>query len=337
MIRFSIGYTLQNPQKWHQPWNELYEAVLEQAVLAEELGFDRISLSEHHFVDDGYLPSAIPIAAAIAARTKYIGIGTSIIILPFYHPILLAEQCSLVDILSNGRLSIGIGAGYKVDEFEGFGTPKNRRRTLMEEGLQILTKCWTEEEFSFKGEHYDIKNVRCTPKPLQKPHPPVWIGARSDAATTRAARMGFHLMPLRGRRQHQLYQDKLREFGRDPADFRINRTWNCYVLGANEDSSVVHADLLEQHIYRMELYHKWLSSAADDPRDVQLAQQEPVKGHPWFVGTAEECVKSLEAHVERFPGTTDISMWMSPIGRDPRQYNPALERFAKQVIPHFKG
>ena len=130
--------TLQNPQEWRVPWPKVYEDGLRLAVLAEELGFDQIWLPEHHFCDDGFNPSLLTFAAAIAARTSKIRIGTKIIILPLHDPVRLAEDIAVVDQISNGRLEIGFAVGYRKAEFDGFGLDYAERGHRMDEALDVL-------------------------------------------------------------------------------------------------------------------------------------------------------------------------------------------------------
>jgi alkanesulfonate monooxygenase SsuD/methylene tetrahydromethanopterin reductase-like flavin-dependent oxidoreductase (luciferase family) len=128
-----IGF--QNPAAWRQSWAELYAESLEFAARADVLGFDEVWLTEHHFSDDGYSPALMPIAAAIAARTRSIRIGTKVLLMPFHNPVRLAEDAAVVDIISNGRLDLGIAAGYRHEEFTGFGIDRDERATRTREGL----------------------------------------------------------------------------------------------------------------------------------------------------------------------------------------------------------
>ena len=120
-----IGF--QNPAQWRVPWPELYESGLRFAEEAEALGLDEVWLTEHHFADDGYCPALLPVAAAIAARTTRIRIGTKVVLLPFHNPLRLAEDVAVVDVLSGGRIDLGVAAGYRHEEFAGFGIDRRER------------------------------------------------------------------------------------------------------------------------------------------------------------------------------------------------------------------
>jgi alkanesulfonate monooxygenase SsuD/methylene tetrahydromethanopterin reductase-like flavin-dependent oxidoreductase (luciferase family) len=176
--------------------------------------------TEHHFYDDAWSPSLLPILAAIAQRTSRIRLGTFIIILPFHHPVRVAEDAATVDILSKGRLDLGLGQGYVVSEFESFRIPRRERAGRLEEGSELIRRCFTEENFSFSGKFYPMENVNLTPKPLQKPCPPIWIAAMAEKSVTRAARLRFHLAGSGGTDLQRFYDSALQRFGRDPKDRR---------------------------------------------------------------------------------------------------------------------
>src|SRR5579883_2076825 len=131
-IKFGYQIDFRNPPASGRSFTDLYHAMFRQIERAEQLGFDSIWLTEHHLTDDGYLPSLMPMAAAIAARTRRVQIGTYVLLFPFYHPIKLAEDIAVVDVISGGRLRIGVGQAYRAEEFAAFGIDKKQRlgRTL---------------------------------------------------------------------------------------------------------------------------------------------------------------------------------------------------------------
>ena len=191
---FGLLMPFHNPARWARPFPELYQEQLDHIVAAEQLGYDTIWLTEHHFDQDGWSPALLPLAAGIATRTQRIRIGTCILILPFQNALRVAEDATTVDILSNGRFDLGVGKGYRVNEFTGFGIDRRTRDAQLEEGLEVIQKAWTEQTFSHDGAYYQLQDVELTPRPVQTPHPPIWIGARGKRAVERAARMGFHLI-----------------------------------------------------------------------------------------------------------------------------------------------
>ncbi len=153
MRNIKVGYQVdfRNPPGLGRSFKDLYAQTLAQIETAEALGFDSVWLTEHHFTDDGYLPSMMVAASAIAARTKRVSIGTYVLLAPFQHPLKLAEDTATVDVISGGRLRLGIGMGYRAEEFEGFGVPRNERFGRTFETIEILRRAWTGERFDFHG------------------------------------------------------------------------------------------------------------------------------------------------------------------------------------------
>jgi alkanesulfonate monooxygenase SsuD/methylene tetrahydromethanopterin reductase-like flavin-dependent oxidoreductase (luciferase family) len=163
-----------NPPQWRKPFPQFYAEQLYQIQLAESLGYDTIWLTEHHFAEDGYSPSLLPIAGAIAGMTSHVRIGTFLLLLPLHNAVRVAEDAATVDILSNGRFDLGLGQGYSLAEFEGYGIPRSERASRLEEGIAVIRGMWTQDPFSYTGKHYKLKNISLMPKPAQTPHPPLW-------------------------------------------------------------------------------------------------------------------------------------------------------------------
>jgi alkanesulfonate monooxygenase SsuD/methylene tetrahydromethanopterin reductase-like flavin-dependent oxidoreductase (luciferase family) len=167
---------------------DLYEQAIQLAVEAERLGFDSVWLTEHHFVDDGYMPSLMAVAAAIAVRTTRIEIGTGLVLAPLHDPIRLAEDAATVDLLSRGRLLLGLGMGWRREEFEGLGIPIEERRTRLLDAVAVLRQAWSDGLVTgTRRRPYPGVSVR--PKPYRPGGPPIWIGAFAERAVRRAGRI----------------------------------------------------------------------------------------------------------------------------------------------------
>ena len=163
--------------------------------LAEELGYDSIWIAEHMFSPYSIVTSTQVLAAAIARRTERVRIGTAVSIIPFNHPLRTASDFALVDILSHGRLSFGVGRAYQPLEFEALEVPMDDSRERMEEGLEVILKAWTEPMMTHEGRFWNIeKPVEVLPKPVQTPHPPVYMATSSPESFVGAARDGIHPM-----------------------------------------------------------------------------------------------------------------------------------------------
>jgi len=182
-----------------RPLKDLYRDHLEEAVLAEELGFDNVWASEHHFSEDAWNPSPITFLAAVAARTERVRIGTYVLLLPFHNPVRVAEDIAVLDNLSGGRVDLPVGVGSAVEEFRSFGIPFNERLGRTFEALRIIERCFAGEEFSHKGKYYEFPNVRMTTSPVQRPGPPIWVASMGDQSVAWTARRGYHLAAGAGR------------------------------------------------------------------------------------------------------------------------------------------
>src|SRR6266699_2547081 len=139
-IRFGLWYDFRNPAQWRQPADRLYREILDQIAWGENNGFDDVWLSEHHFIEDGYLPSIMPAAAAIGARTIRIRIASGVLLMPLHNPIRLAEDIATVDVVSGGRFELGVGVGFKREEFKGFGVPFKERAARTSQSLDIIRR-----------------------------------------------------------------------------------------------------------------------------------------------------------------------------------------------------
>ena len=173
---------------------EVYQNAVTECRLADELGFDVVWLAEHHFSQYGICPSLAPLAGAIAATTRRVRIGTAVVIAPFEHPLRIAEEWAEIDILSGGRLEFGLGRGYQPSEFRGLGVSMEATRERFDESLEIVRLAWTTERLTFAGKHYRVDDVRVLPKPVQKPHPPLWTAAVSPDTYRLAARRGLKIL-----------------------------------------------------------------------------------------------------------------------------------------------
>lgn len=193
-MKLGIISDLRNPEdpRFHRPWVQHYSGFLDLMVQLEELGFEEVVFPEHHFEPDGYIPNPIPMMTAVAMKTKKMLVGADLFRLPDWHPVRLAEDVAMVDIISNGRVVFHAGAGGAYPPISaGLGWDPRNHLSLSAKTMQIVKKCWTEEVFDWEGKHYHLKGVRMTPKPVQKPHPPIYMPAMSPKGMERNAREGY--------------------------------------------------------------------------------------------------------------------------------------------------
>jgi alkanesulfonate monooxygenase SsuD/methylene tetrahydromethanopterin reductase-like flavin-dependent oxidoreductase (luciferase family) len=338
MRKVKVGYQLdfRNPPASGRSFEALYAAMLSQAQACEAMGFDSVWLTEHHFTDDGYLPAILPAASAIAARTKRVAIGTYVLLAPFQHPVKLAEDVAFIDVISGGRFRLGLGLGYRDEEFRGFGIARNERMGRTLETIEILKRAWTGERFDFDGRYFHLRGVRVLPTPVSKPHPELLWGAGAPKAIARAAKLGLSFACVGGRREITVYLDALRAAGLDPARYSIVNSRVVYVADSEETAW---RDTRDALVYQAELYEQWLKAAqalgAHQGKvllrpDLERLRRSSILGPP-------ERVRTAIAEILESTPMTDLLVVMQLPGLDPGKARRSLERFAAEVLPEING
>ncbi|MFN0153670.1 MAG: LLM class flavin-dependent oxidoreductase [Gaiella sp.] len=220
-MEFHTFHLAHRPDQWDQ--QQVYKYEMEMIEYAEELGFDGAWIAEHHFRDYGTCPSIMNFASFVAARTSRIKIGSGIVVLPFHHPLRAAEDAAMVDQLSNGRLMYGFGRGYQSVEFQGFDLSLEEARQRTDESLEIMKLAWGDGPFSYAGKYTRVENVNVLPKPVQKPHPPLWTAAVSPETVAHYAAKGIpffaEALATFGRcgRAAEVWRKVAAEHGHDPS------------------------------------------------------------------------------------------------------------------------
>jgi probable F420-dependent oxidoreductase len=275
-IRFGLWYDFRNPSQWRQSADRLYAETLDQIAWADKHGFDDVWLSEHHFIEDGYLPSILPMAAAVGARTKRIRIASGVLLMPFHNPVRLAEDIAVVDVISGGRLELGVGAGFKREEFHGFGVPFNERGARTNQSLEIIRRLLSGETITFKSEFFNFDNVKVTPEPIQKPRPPIWLGGFTPAALRRAARYGDGFtVPGATREVYDRYVAELKKQSRRSDDIRFASALWCLIVA--KDPERTFAEAAGHIIYQANNYSAWLSAAGLNPLSGDLRDRQQLR------------------------------------------------------------
>ncbi len=333
-MKFGYQLDFRNPPGSALSFRDLYRESLAQAQAAEQLGFDSIWLTEHHFTDDGYLPALMPAAAAVAARTTRVGIGTYVLLAPFYHPLKLAEDAAFVDVISGGRLRLGIGLGYRAEEFEGFGVPRAQRLGRTLETIEILKLAWRGERFSFDGRYFKFRDVRVLPRPVTEPHPELLWGAGARKAIARAAELDLSFACVGGRREVVIDLEALKAAGKDPARYSIVNSRVVYVADSEEQAW---RDTRDALMYQAELYGLWLSAAAGttDQSKVLIRPDPDRLRSTSVLGTASEVAAKLEQVLASTPITELIVVMQLP-GLDPAKARRSLDRFGAEVLSRLK-
>lgn len=239
------------------------------AQLAEEAGFDTATIGHHHFLP-GNMADPLTFLTAVAARTTTLRVGTGIFQLPIHNPVRVAEQVATIDQISNGRISLGVGLGWWPLEYEVHGSNFRQRGARMEEALQILKLVWTQEHTSFEGRFWRFPELTVHPRPVQSPHPPLWVAGVADSAVERAARLGDAWLcgPVQSLTKAQscldVYRAACTREGR-PADWILRRyAW------VGSDRRAVEEDVLPRYVDG--LMEHWRESAEEDEEKALFAR-----------------------------------------------------------------
>jgi len=318
-------------------WGDLYREALDLTADTERLGFESVWNTEHHFVDDGYMPSLLTMAAAMAARTDRIAIGTGVLLAPLYHPLRLAEDAATAALVAQNRLILGLGLGWSEIEFDAFGADRTQRGRAMDEILSVLPQAWRGDVIHHTGSVYQIPEVAVRPVP-DRPIPVV-IGGGVDAAVQRAARLanGFfsNASPDRFAHQVRVGTEALEAAGRDPDQF----TWYYYSVMVPGDDAEGAWSMARDHVWAMRWKYSDMEASADRvgplPECPTLsAETESGLRRSTWIGTGEEIVTRMHELRERVG--VDVRFVA-------RSYFPTLpyggqleilERLAAEVLPH---
>ena len=311
------------------------DEVCAEAQLAEQVGFDTILVGEHHQHRDGFLPSPLIVSTAVAARTQRIRIGTGILLLPLYHPVHVAEDAATLDIISKGRLTLGVGMGYQAGDFEAFGIPLSQRVSRLEEGIEIIRGCWTHDRFSYDGKRFRLHDAAIYPKPVQQPHPPIWVGAMADESIRRAAQYGDAWLtgmtqPIQNILRHvQIYQSSVAEFHR-PAQIILMR--DAWVAQTHQQAEEEYGpEVLAAYKY----YWKSDSLSFQNTRSASEFTLEKMASDRIVLGSPEEVVEQLQ----RWQETTGAAMIIFRLrqahsgGPPHEKILRAIRLFGEKVIP----
>ncbi len=312
-----------------------YREALEEVTRAEELGFDSVWMEEHHSVTNHYWPSPLPVLAGFATRTTRMRLGTDILVAPFYHPVRLAEDAAMLDVMSGGRFVLGIAIGYKPDEFALYGAELEKRGARFEEQLAIMKALWTQESVSFQGAYYKIEG-RLEPKSISRPHPPVWIGGWGDITLRRAATLADNWIPgptadlarLLAGKQQFLANRKAAARTEPVAEWPLTRD----VIIADTDREA--RELAEKHImisYRKEYAGGWRHPFIDASIATDL---DGLMKNRFLIGGPEQVVRALRPFVSEYGMTHLICRVFFP-GMPHRHIMRELELLAKEVLPAF--
>ncbi len=337
MLKVAYFVCQQDPPRGENIARVIHEAIAE-AQAAEKSGFDSCLFSEHHQQPDGYVPNPILMAGLIGMRTEKIKVGTGVVLLPLQHPVHIAEDCAIIDQVTGGRMMQSVGVGYQKIDFDPFGVAVEERAKRIEEGIDIIKKCWTEERFSYEGKHYQLHDVSITPKPAQKPRPSIWMGSWTDVGLRRTARMtdGWFSDPLQSlsviKRFANLYRAECEKRSVKPF---IALMRDVLVADSMEKAVAESGPLMENHrfymrnkVYVEDEHLKGITS--EDQWTFERAHKDR-----FIVGSPENCREQLRMWQQEIRPDCLIARMRLADGPDHERVVKAIRTFGEKVLPHL--
>ena len=333
-LTFGYLYDFRNPPPWQRPWAELYAETLDLIAWSEGIGFEGAWVPEHHAADDGYMPAPLVTLAAIAARTRTLKLGSAIALAPLYHPVRFAEECAVLDILSNGRLEMAVAVGYRRLEAQGYGVDFSTRGRRTDEFLEIVRRLWAGESVTFAGEHFQIAGATITPRPTRG-HIPLYLGGFTDKAIERTAKFGDGYF---GNEEIcDLYAEKLRTAGKDPASARVRIQGLFLTVAADPEAAM--EELAPYFHYVNNAYGKWLSedraaTGFDDSTLQPMSLDAFKRSGILKILTPSQAIDYFNRMRQRAP--VEHFMMMRPAGLPAARFKAYAELFAAEVMPAFR-
>jgi alkanesulfonate monooxygenase SsuD/methylene tetrahydromethanopterin reductase-like flavin-dependent oxidoreductase (luciferase family) len=315
-----------------------FAEMLEQARLAETLGYASITKGAHYSTHPLQDLAQVPFLARVAAEAPSLRLNTGILLLPLHKPLDVAEQLGTLDIMTNGKLIFGCGVGYRDVEFEAFGTSKKDRGRRFEENLEAIKRLWTEETVTLKGSHFNLVDAACSAKPVQQPHPPIWIGGSADVVIRRAARMGscWYIGPNDRldavADQVETYKRALDDFGKPfPAEFPFRR--EVFVAPTREEA---YRAAKEPIMTKYKAYHAWGLGRSRPGEEDELGQPfEDLLKDRFFIGSPDDVAEQMIKFHKRV-GMNHVVMSMHWPGLEVSRSIESMQLVAEEVFPRVR-
>lgn len=319
---------------------EQLKSIIDFAKAAKDVGFHSIWMGQHYFGGTSFRWEVIPTLARLIPEVQGSVVGTAILLLPLHHPVLVAEQVAILDILSGGKFVFGVGLGYREREFDGFGVPRRERASRFEESISIIRDLWTKDKVCFAGRHFRFDNLTTGTRPLQKPTPPIWIAAHGDKPVTRAARLGDSLImnPHASidtlERQIEVYRAALEQESKPfPKELSIRK--DIYIA---RDRKAAWKEA-EQEVPKLV---RGLTAEGQDrelPATDGFSAAQDLKGFilsRYIVGDPNDCIEQIQAHRDRLRITHFIFRVGCP-ARSRKTMMEKIELIGRHVIGHFEN
>ena len=329
-VNYGLWYDFRNPEPWQQDFETFYAQRMAQISAAEDMGFDSVWLTEHHFCEDGYTPSPLVLASAIGARTSRMRIGTNLMLLPLHDPVRLAEDSASLSLLTGGRFDLGVGIGYRQLEFDQFKRKLSHRPSLVEEGIEVIRRAWSGEPVNFSGKRFEVGDLRVTPAPVNKPG--ILLGGMVEPAIERAARIADGFL-CTGGIGLDIYSEALHKLGK-PIDSG-NAVLGCWAIIA-DDPEAEAARIGDHVLYQINEYIKW--GAFGPPDQTPLFEDAPtaIENGLYELWDAEMAVSKLSELMASYPMISDIHFWAQFPGESVESGSARMAYITEKVLPRLR-
>jgi alkanesulfonate monooxygenase SsuD/methylene tetrahydromethanopterin reductase-like flavin-dependent oxidoreductase (luciferase family) len=333
---FQFGLVVRGQAEPGEDITRRFEETIAMVRLADRLGFDSVTKTAHYSAHPFQMLQLVPMLARFTAEAPRLRLNAGVILLPLLSPLHVAEEFATLDVMSGGKIILGVGLGYRDIEFKAFGVPRRERAKRLENNLIAIRRLWTEDKVSMKTGHFELDGASCLPKPLQQPHPPIWVGANADPAIERAARLGdcWYIGPAIEittiERQMTLYRRALDAAGKPfPAELPMRR--EVFVAKTRDEAIRLCAPYLGA---KYAAYHAWGQDIPPD--DSGLGQDfESLIGDRFLIGSPDEVAEQTVA-LHRRLGVNHLVMSTEWAGMAQNLAFETIEMIARELIPRVR-
>ncbi len=333
-----LGFFVTNQYLPGESMPQKVQESAEQVRAAREAGFDLIATGQHYLAMPYQMSTSFPLLARLAAEAGDMQVAATVVLVPLHNPVELAESVATMDAICGGRFILGVGLGYREEEYTAFGVERGQRVGRLREALAVMKRLWTEEELEFHGKYYQVPRVRPATRPVQQPHPPIWVAANGDAAIRRAARWGYpwlvnpHATVPMVTRQLSAYRAALAQSGQ-PMPPTLPMMRELYVARDRETAC------LESQPYlgpKYQAYADWGQDKALPGQESFAVPYQDLARDRFLLGSPEEVVREIRRY-EQVLGVNYLIFRMQWPGMPQAQVLRQIQLLGREVIPLVKG
>lgn len=335
-MSFQFGLVVRGQAEAGEDISRRFQETLAFVRLADRLGFDSVTKTAHYSAYPFQMLQLVPMLARFAAEAPRLRLNAGVLLLPLLSPLHVAEEFATLDVITGGKIILGVGLGYRDVEFKAFGVPRAQRARRFEANLVAIKRLWTEDKVRMKAAHFELDDASCLPKPLQQPHPPIWVGANADPAIERAARLGdcWYIGPAveisTVERQMELYRRALDGAGKPfPTELPMRR--EVFVAKTKAEAIRLCAPYLGA---KYQAYHDWRQEIPGDDRGIGQ-DFENLIGDRFLIGSPDEVAEQILA-LRRRVGVNHLVMSTEWAGMPESLAVETIEMIATELFPRVQ-